>query len=119
MPDSVQTCYPLSMDSMGNCLYVGDSAGNLNLVDITAESALQFVQSYKTGHTGRITGVQSSLGSVVTCATDGAIKIYHPSSNLEPLSSIQVLLMKIGILFITTCMSYDVYTGTDTLMCRP
>jgi len=90
MPDSVQTCYPLSMDSMGNCLYVGDSAGNLNLVDITAESALQFVQSYKTGHTGRITGVQSSLGSVVTCATDGAIKIYHPSSNLEPLSSIQV-----------------------------
>ena len=44
-----QRRYPLSMDAVGNCLYVGDSSGNLNLFDTTADTAFQFVQSYKTG----------------------------------------------------------------------
>ena len=44
-----QKNYPLSMDTVGNCLYVGDSAGHLNLFDTTSDTAFQFVQSYKTG----------------------------------------------------------------------
>ena len=44
-----QRSYPLSLDAIGNCLYVGDSSGNLNLFDTTADTAFQLVQSYKTG----------------------------------------------------------------------
>ena len=44
-----QRSYPLSLDAVGNCLYVGDSSGNLNLFDTTADTAFQLVQSYKTG----------------------------------------------------------------------
>ncbi len=49
MDQDGQRRYPLSMDAVGNCLYVGDSSGNLNLFDTTADTAFQFVQSYKTG----------------------------------------------------------------------
>jgi WD40 repeat protein len=85
-----QRRYPLSMDSVGNCLYVGDSSGNLNLFDTTADTAFQFVQSYKTGHAGRVSGVWSGMGSIITSGTDGAINIFQPSRDLQPLASLQL-----------------------------
>eukprot|EP00088_Acartia_fossae_P010254 TRINITY_DN1509_c0_g1_i1.p1 TRINITY_DN1509_c0_g1~~TRINITY_DN1509_c0_g1_i1.p1 ORF type:complete len:404 (-),score=82.95 TRINITY_DN1509_c0_g1_i1:254-1465(-) len=85
-----QKNYPLSMDTVGNCLYVGDSAGHLNLFDTTSDTAFQFVQSYKTGHGGRLTGVQSGMGAVITSATDGVINIFKPVRDLNLLSSIKL-----------------------------
>jgi len=90
MDQDGQRRYPLSMDAVGNCLYVGDSSGNLNLFDTTADTAFQFVQSYKTGHKGRISGVVSGPGSIITSGTDGVINMFHPSRELHPLATIQL-----------------------------
>jgi len=80
--------FPMSMALRDNVLYVGDKTGGLHLID-TTEEAFEVVQSYKTGHTGRLTSVHNGLGCVMTGSSDGSIKVFHPGRNLKAYSTLK------------------------------
>lgn len=80
--------YPLSMSLHDNVLYVGDKTGGLHLIDTTHDS-FDLLQSYNTGHTGRLTSIHNGLGCVMTGSSDGSIKVFHPGKNLNQFSTIK------------------------------
>ena len=41
-------------------------------------------QTFSTGHSKKVTGLQHSLGSVITCSTDKTIRILEP--NVDPIT---------------------------------
>ena len=42
------------------------------------------------GHSGKITSISSSLGSIMTSSSDGDIRVFHPSRNLNLMGTIKV-----------------------------
>jgi len=80
--------FPMSMSWHGNSLYVGDKSGSLYLLD-TTNDAFDIVQQYQTGHVGKITSIVHGLGSLMTSSSDGDIRIFHPTRNLDLLSNIK------------------------------
>jgi len=80
--------FPMSMSWHGNCLYVGDKSGSLHLID-TTNDAFDIIQQYHTGHSGKITSIASSLGSVITSSSDGDIRVFHPNRNLDLMATIK------------------------------
>jgi len=80
--------FPMSMSWHGNSLYVGDKSGSLYLID-TTNDAFDIVQQYHTGHSGKITSISTSLGSVMTSSSDGDIRVFHPNRNLDLMATIK------------------------------
>jgi len=80
--------FPMSMSWHGNSLYVGDKSGSLYLLD-TTNDAFDIVQQYQTGHVGKITSIVHGLGSLMTSSSDGDIRIFHPTRNLDLLTNIK------------------------------
>jgi len=80
--------YPLSMSLRENVLYVGDKTGGLHLIN-TVDDSFDLVQSYKTGHNGRLTSIHNGLGCLMTGSSDGNIKVFHPGKNLNQFSTIK------------------------------
>lgn len=80
--------FPMSMSWHGNCLYVGDKTGCLYLID-TTKDAFEIVQQYNTGHSGKVTSIATGLGSLITSSSDGDIRFFHPSRNLDLMATIK------------------------------
>jgi len=80
--------FPMSMSWLGNSLYVGDKSGSLYLID-TTNDAFEIVQQYNTGHSGKITSIATGLGSLMTSSSDGDIRVFHPSRNLDLMATIK------------------------------
>lgn len=80
--------FPMCMASQGHCLWVGDKGGNLHLID-TREDTFQVVDSLSSGHSGRVTSIQHSVGSLMTASSDGNIRVFHPTRQLHLLNTIK------------------------------
>lgn len=79
----------LSMDLLDNMLYLADSCGTVHLLD-TTDDLFERVQTYKSGHTGRVTSLVCGRGSYLSSGSDETIRIYQPSRRMELLSTIKV-----------------------------
>jgi len=80
--------FPMSMSWHGNCLYVGDKSGSLYLMD-TTNDAFDIVQQYNTGHSGKVTSIVHGLGSLMTASSDGDVRVFHPTRNLDLMATIK------------------------------
>eukprot|EP00092_Neocalanus_flemingeri_P006727 GFUD01007267.1.p1 GENE.GFUD01007267.1~~GFUD01007267.1.p1 ORF type:complete len:429 (-),score=115.95 GFUD01007267.1:225-1511(-) len=80
--------FPMSMSWYGNALHVGDKSGHLHLLD-TTNDAFEIVQQYHTGHSGKITSIVHGLGSLMTASSDGDIRVFHPTRNLDLMATIK------------------------------
>jgi len=69
--------FPMAMASQDNCLWVGDKGGRVHLIDTTNDS-FEVVESLSLGHSGRLTSIQASRGSLVTASSDGDIRVHRP-----------------------------------------
>jgi len=81
--------FPLSMDLLDNMLYLADSCGTVHLLD-TTDDLFEIVQTYKSGHTGRVTSLVCGRGSYMSSGSDATIRIHQPSRRMELLSAIKV-----------------------------
>ncbi|CAL1271227.1 unnamed protein product [Larinioides sclopetarius] len=77
--------FPLSMSYDFHQLLVGDVLGFFHVIDPT-EQSFELVQTYETGHKLKVTGIQHSLGSIITCSTDKTIRILEPNTNPQPIA---------------------------------
>jgi len=77
--------FPLCLSLSDHCLYVGDKGGNLHLLD-PSHDRFDIVHEYSGLHKGKINSVVHGLGSVITGASDGDIKVWQPSRALEPMA---------------------------------
>ncbi|GBM80788.1 F-box/WD repeat-containing protein 9 [Araneus ventricosus] len=77
--------FPLSMSSDFHQLLVGDVLGFFHVIDPT-EQSFELVQTYETGHKLKVTGIQHSLGSIITCSTDKTIRILEPNADPQPIA---------------------------------
>jgi len=80
--------FPLCFSLDENSLYVGDKGGSLHLLDPTNDK-FDVVEEYRGLHSGKINSVVHGLGSVVTAASDGDIKAFHPSRHLELINTMK------------------------------
>ncbi|PNF41646.1 hypothetical protein B7P43_G07628 [Cryptotermes secundus] len=78
---------PLCMSFSNNLIYVGDSKGNLHLIN-PAQGHFNIVDSYKVGHRARLTCVQHGMGSILTSSTDGTVRISTPTQRPETITVI-------------------------------
>ncbi|XP_076347040.1 F-box/WD repeat-containing protein 9-like isoform X2 [Tachypleus tridentatus] len=74
--------FPMCLSYRHGQLWIGDKQGWIHLIDPTNEK-FEIVQSYHTGHSGKITGIQYSLGSIITSSTDRTIRVLEPCANPE------------------------------------
>uniref|UniRef100_A0A2L2YHS3 F-box/WD repeat-containing protein 9 n=1 Tax=Parasteatoda tepidariorum TaxID=114398 RepID=A0A2L2YHS3_PARTP len=72
--------FPLSMSYEYGQLLVGDVLGSIHVIDPVSGN-FDLLKSYESGHKTKITGIQHSLGSVMTCSTDKTIRVLEPSEN--------------------------------------
>ena len=82
--------YPMCMKPMGRTLYVGDKVGNLHLVDLSTKTPLKRIKTVTGLHSGKVNGIDTSLGGIFTCSSDGKVttttlKIYN--NNIKNLHS--------------------------------
>jgi len=82
------SAFPLCFSLSHNSLYVGDKGGSLHLLDPTNDR-FDIVEEYRGLHSGKINSVVHGLGSVITASSDGDIKAFHPSRNLELMNTIK------------------------------
>ena len=47
--------------------------GNLHLVDLSPKNPLRRMKTVAGLHDGKLTGIDTSLGGVVTCSSDGKV----------------------------------------------
>jgi len=80
--------FPLSLSLQDNSLYVGDKGGGLHLID-ASQDRYSLVTSYNTGHEGKLSSISASLGSVVTAASDGTIRVFHPDRKMALMATIK------------------------------
>lgn len=80
--------FPLSLSLQDNSLYVGDKGGGLHLID-ASQDRYSLVSSYNTGHQGKLSSISASLGSVVTAASDGTIRVFHPDRAMALMATIK------------------------------
>ncbi|BFY99912.1 hypothetical protein BsWGS_02951 [Bradybaena similaris] len=81
--------YPLCMSYTDNQLWFGDRTGALHLHDDT-DGLFQHVGSYDIGHTEKMTGVVSTLGAIYTCSGDRSIKVLHPTTDPDTITTLTV-----------------------------
>ena len=76
--------YPISMDIVDgdNCLYVGDKAGGLHLIDATG-GKLKEVKVSRVLHKDKIVGVNATRGGIVTASTDKTVKVLTPDLEMK------------------------------------
>ena len=76
--------FPMSMSLVDgdNCLYVGDKAGHLHLIDCT-NGKLKRVKVERNLHSGKIVGVEASHAGIVTCSTDKTVKLLYPDLGMQ------------------------------------
>jgi hypothetical protein len=48
--------------------------GNLHLVDMTMKTPLRRLKTISGLHSGKVTGIETSLGGIVTCSSDSKVK---------------------------------------------
>ncbi|XP_071799264.1 F-box/WD repeat-containing protein 9-like [Asterias amurensis] len=72
--------FPLCMSYDLGQLWVGKKNGQVDLLDPT-HGEFDVVQTYDVGHTGKVTDITHSLGSIITCSTDKKIRIHEPNHN--------------------------------------
>ncbi|GFT33673.1 hypothetical protein NPIL_552821 [Nephila pilipes] len=77
--------FALSMSKDTKPLLVGDILGFFHVIDPT-EQSFDLALTYKTGHTQKVTGIQHSLGSIITCSTDKSIRVLQPNADPEPIT---------------------------------
>ena len=80
--------YPMCMSLMKNgcnCLFVGDKAGGLHLIDADKMQQIKVVQDL---HNGKITGIDASLGGIVTASSDKTVKILQPDLSLKVMTTL-------------------------------
>jgi WD40 repeat protein len=80
--------FPMCMGLMEGCtcLVVGDKIGGLHLVDT---NKMQEIKVLPNLHDGKITGIDVSIGGIVTCSTDGKVKILQPDISLATIATIE------------------------------
>ncbi|PNF16360.1 hypothetical protein B7P43_G10497 [Cryptotermes secundus] len=78
---------PMCMSFSNNLIYVGDSKGNLHLIN-PAQGQFNIVDSYKVGHSAQLTCVQHGMGSILTSSTDGTVRISTPTQRPETIAVI-------------------------------
>ncbi|CAG5119883.1 unnamed protein product [Candidula unifasciata] len=81
--------YPLCMSYTENQLWFGDRTGTLHLHDGT-DGLFQHVGSYDIGHTEKMTGVVSTRGAIYTCSGDRSIKVLHPTTDPDIITTLAV-----------------------------
>ena len=74
------------MDNGCNCLVVGDKTGGLHLVDANKMQQIKVVPNL---HSNKITGIDVSMGGIVTASSDKTVKILQPDMSLKVLTTIQ------------------------------
>ena len=79
-----------SLSLQDNSLYVGDSGGGLNLIN-ARQDMFTLVKSYDTG-LPFLQSVSAGLGSVVTGASDGRVRVFQPDREMALINNVQVLL---------------------------
>jgi len=80
--------FPLCFSHSESSLYVGDKGGSLHLLDPTGDR-FDVVEEYQGLHSGKINSVVHGLGSVITADSEGDIKAFHPSRNLELINTLK------------------------------
>ena len=78
-----------------NSLYVGDYSGGLHLIDVS-QDMFTLVTSYHTGTPG-LQSVSAGLGSVVTAASDGTIRVFQPDREMALINTVQVILRIVSV----------------------
>lgn len=80
-------CYPMCMKLMDqtSCLVVGDKSGNLYLIDARNLSKIKHLKSL---HSNKITGIDVSIGGIVTTSSDKTVKVLQPDLSLNVITSI-------------------------------
>ena len=79
-----------SLSLQDNSLYVGDSGGGLNLIN-ASQDMFTLVNSYDTG-LPFLQSVSAGLGSVVTAAMNGTVRVFQPDREMALINTVQVLL---------------------------
>lgn len=79
---------PLCMSFNNNLLYVGDSKGQLHLIN-PAQGQFSIVDSYNVGHSAQITCVKHGMGSILTSSTDGTVRVSTPTQRPETMAVIR------------------------------
>ncbi|GLH12614.1 F-box/WD repeat-containing protein 7 [Gryllus bimaculatus] len=77
--------YPMCLSYADNSIYVGDVRGRVHLMNPN-KGEFTVVESYDVGHTGKMTGIHHTAGSVMTCSSDGTMRILAPTRKLEPIT---------------------------------
>ncbi|GFV50224.1 hypothetical protein TNCV_621371 [Trichonephila clavipes] len=77
--------FPLSMCYDYQQLLVGDVLGYFHVIDPT-EQSFELALTYKTGHKQKVTGIENSLGSIITSSTDKSIRVLQPNIDPEPIA---------------------------------
>jgi len=80
--------FPLSLSLQDNSLYVGDKGGGLHLID-ASQDRFSLVTSYNTGHQGKLSSISAGLGSVVTAASDGTVRVFQPDRGMALINTIK------------------------------
>ncbi|XP_071742951.1 F-box/WD repeat-containing protein 9-like [Lepeophtheirus salmonis] len=78
--------YITSLYLYEDALYCGDKAGGIHVVHV---KTLKVIQSYPSTHSNQVTGVHCGLGSVVSCSTDGTVKVFQPDLSMENINVIE------------------------------
>ncbi|XP_013409550.1 F-box/WD repeat-containing protein 9 [Lingula anatina] len=86
---SLEESYAMSMSYGLGQLWVGSKAGVVHLFD-AREGRFELEETYDIGHSGKVTGVHHSLGSIMTCSTDRSIKILQPTRDPDTITTLDV-----------------------------
>lgn len=77
--------FPLSMSYGEGQLFFGDVNNSVHVID-PAHGEFNLVHTIASGHSKKVTGVQHSFGSIITCSTDKTIRILEPNLNPAPIA---------------------------------
>jgi len=103
-PDAFPMC--MAVVDGDNCLYVGDKAGGLHLIDCTG-GKLTKVGTVEGLHSGKVVGIDASHAGVVTCSTDKTVKLLRPDRDMTAHHTFDV-----GDHGEVTSVSYSSLSGT-------
>ncbi|PSN30204.1 hypothetical protein C0J52_21036 [Blattella germanica] len=85
--DGEQRTFPMCLSFNDNLLYVGDTKGQLLLLNPT-HGQFNIVKVFEVGHTSKVTCVQHGMGSIITSSTDGTVRISTPTQEPQTIAII-------------------------------
>lgn len=77
--------YVMSMSYKLGHLWIGDRKGFVHLIQ---PKTFKHFKTYDVGHKNKITGIQFSMGSLITCSADRTIRISEPTDNPRTIHTI-------------------------------